>query len=54
VRNAIIDKNVVIPDGYSIGLDPKADRAAGFTVTEEGITVLGKGQQIPGKYSGAR
>jgi glucose-1-phosphate adenylyltransferase len=54
VSNAIIDKNVVVPDGYSIGLDPKADRAAGFTVTEEGITVLGKGHRIPGKYTGAK
>ena len=53
VSNAILDKNVVVPDGFSIGLDPEADRAAGFTVTDDGITVLGKGHPIPGKYTGA-
>ena len=50
--NAIIDKNVVIPDGVEIGVDHEADRAAGFTVTDEGITVLGKGQPVPGDYTG--
>jgi glucose-1-phosphate adenylyltransferase len=53
VSNAIIDKNVVVPDGFSIGLDPDADAKAGFTVTDEGITVLGKGQPIEGAYTGA-
>ncbi|MGI8888069.1 MAG: glucose-1-phosphate adenylyltransferase [Nocardioidaceae bacterium] len=52
--NTIVDKNVVIPDGCQIGFDPAADRAAGFMVTDEGITVLGKGQRIAGTYSGAR
>jgi len=52
LRNAIIDKNVTVPDGVHIGYDPDADRAAGFTVTEEGITVLGKGQHVEGTYSG--
>jgi glucose-1-phosphate adenylyltransferase len=53
ISNTIIDKNVVVPDGVAIGLDPDADRAAGFTVTEDGITVLGKGQPIAGTYTGA-
>ncbi|MFY9914942.1 MAG: glucose-1-phosphate adenylyltransferase [Nocardioidaceae bacterium] len=53
ISNAIIDKNVIVPDGFSIGLDPEADRAAGFSVTDEGITVLGKGQHIEGEYTGA-
>jgi glucose-1-phosphate adenylyltransferase len=52
VGNAIIDKNIVVPDGYQIGVDHEADRAAGFTVTDEGITVLGKGQPIAGTYTG--
>ncbi len=52
VRNAIIDKNVVVPDGARIGYDRDADLAAGFTVTDEGITVLGKGHPVPGHYSG--
>ena len=48
VRNAILDKNVTVPDGAEIGVDPDADRARGFTVSDGGVTVLGKSQQIPG------
>ncbi len=47
VRRAILDKNVVVPDGARIGVDPEHDRARGFTVTDSGITVLGKGRRIP-------
>jgi glucose-1-phosphate adenylyltransferase len=54
VVNAIIDKNVVVPDNYEIGVDPDLDRKAGFTVTDGGITALGKDQHIDGTYSGAR
>ena len=47
VRRAIVDKNVVIPDNARIGMDPEEDRARGFTVTESGLVVIGKGQLIP-------
>ena len=43
VRRAILDKDVVITDGASVGVDHEADQARGFTVTETGITVVGKG-----------
>ena len=45
VRRAIIDKNVVIPDGFKIGVDEAADRER-FTVTETGLVVIGKGDAI--------
>jgi glucose-1-phosphate adenylyltransferase len=47
VNRAIIDKNVKVPAGAAIGLDPERDRARGFKVTDSGITVLSKGQQVP-------
>jgi glucose-1-phosphate adenylyltransferase len=40
IRKAIIDKNVVIPDGAEIGYDLEADRRKGYTVTESGIVVV--------------
>lgn len=40
VRRAIIDKNVVIPDGAQVGVDLQADRRRGFEVTEKGVVVI--------------
>jgi glucose-1-phosphate adenylyltransferase len=45
VRRAILDKHVVVPPGARIGVDPEADRRR-FTVSPNGITVLGKGQTV--------
>ncbi|MET1088276.1 MAG: glucose-1-phosphate adenylyltransferase [Arthrobacter sp.] len=47
IHRAILDKNVKVPAGAAIGLDPDLDRARGFKVTESGITVLSKGQNVP-------
>ena len=45
VKRAIIDKNVRIPAGAQIGVDPEADRKR-FTVSPEGIVVIGKGDIV--------
>jgi glucose-1-phosphate adenylyltransferase len=47
VRRAIIDKNVVIPRGARIGVNIEEDRARGFTLSDNGIVVLGKGDVVP-------
>jgi len=42
VRRAILDKNVVVPDGAHVGVDLDEDRRR-YTVSAEGVVVLGKG-----------
>lgn len=46
VHRAILDKNVVLTDGATVGVDRDRDLERGFTVTESGITVVGKGVRI--------
>jgi glucose-1-phosphate adenylyltransferase len=46
VHRAILDKEVVVEPGATVGADPEADRARGFTVTDSGITVVGKGVHV--------
>ncbi|MGL4831460.1 MAG: glucose-1-phosphate adenylyltransferase [Propionibacteriaceae bacterium] len=47
VKRAILDKNVIVPDGVEIGVNHEADVARGFTVSPGGITVVGKGITVP-------
>ena len=47
LRNAIVDKNVAIPDGVEVGVDQEADLKRGFLV-EDGLTVLSKDFVFPG------
>ncbi len=49
VRRAILDKNVIVPDGVEIGVDHDHDRARGFHV-ENGITVVAKNAAVPGNW----
>jgi glucose-1-phosphate adenylyltransferase len=46
LRRVIVDKNVEIPPKTRIGFDPEEDRTRGFTVTEEGLTVIPAGTKI--------
>lgn len=46
IRRAIIDKDVVIPEGAQIGVDLDHDRDRGFVVTDSGLVVIGKGQTV--------
>ncbi|HEY0409937.1 MAG TPA: glucose-1-phosphate adenylyltransferase, partial [Candidatus Dormibacteraeota bacterium] len=45
MRRVIVDKQVVIPPGARIGVDPERDRAR-FTVSGGGVVVIGKRQVI--------
>ena len=51
VRGAILDKNVVVPDGALVGVDLATDRAR-YTVSAGGVVVLGKGDHGPVARSG--
>jgi len=46
IRKSIIDKNVIVPEGYEIGFDLENDRKK-FTVTESGIVVIEKNAVLP-------
>jgi len=46
IRNAIIDKNVTVPEGAQVGVNKEHDKARGFVVSEGGITVVGKSQPV--------
>ena len=46
VHRAILDKNVVLADGATVGVDLQRDLERGFTVTSSGLTVVGKGVHI--------
>ncbi|MDH3261221.1 MAG: glucose-1-phosphate adenylyltransferase [Acidimicrobiia bacterium] len=45
VRRAIIDKGVVVPPGFQIGVDLDLDRER-YTVSDDGIIVIGKGDKL--------
>jgi glucose-1-phosphate adenylyltransferase len=45
IRKAIIDKEVKIPPGTTIGYDLEHDRKRGFLVTEQGVVVIAKAEQ---------
>jgi glucose-1-phosphate adenylyltransferase len=46
IRRAIIDKGVRVPSGLRIGYDADLDRTRGLTVTEGGLTIVAKGEDL--------
>ena len=46
IRRAIIDKDVHIPAGFEIGWNRETDLDRGFTITEDGIVVVAKGEEL--------
>ena len=50
VRRAILDKNVLVPDGAEIGINHDHDRARGYVVTDSGITVVTKNTKVPQEW----
>lgn len=46
IRRVIIDEDVVIPDGFTIGYDPEQDRSR-FMFSPGGIVILPKGMNLP-------
>ncbi len=46
VRRAIIDKGVRIPSETEIGYDPVADAARGFTITDSGLVVIAREEEL--------
>jgi glucose-1-phosphate adenylyltransferase len=46
VENAILDKNVAVLEGATVGVDKERDRARGFAVSPGGVTVVSKGQVV--------
>jgi glucose-1-phosphate adenylyltransferase len=51
VRRAIVDKNVRVPAGTMIGLDPEEDAARGLVVSADGVTVVPKGYRFESSAS---
>ncbi len=46
IHRAILDKNVVLADGATVGVDRERDLARGFTVTDTGITIVAKNARV--------
>jgi glucose-1-phosphate adenylyltransferase len=46
IYRAIIDKNVVIRENATVGIDREHDLERGFTISPSGVTVVPKGAVV--------
>jgi glucose-1-phosphate adenylyltransferase len=46
IRRAIVDKDVKVPSGFEIGYNHELDRARGLTITEGGVVVVAKAEDL--------
>lgn len=46
IKRAIVDKNVIIPEGMKIGFNREEDEKRGFYVSQGGVTVVPKGAKL--------
>jgi glucose-1-phosphate adenylyltransferase len=46
IRRAIVDKDVRIPSNFEIGWNREADIARGYSITDDGIVVVAKGEDL--------
>ncbi len=46
IRRAIIDKDVKVPAGFDIGWNHDTDRARGLKITEDGVTVVARSEDL--------
>lgn len=46
VENTILEKNVIVQEGATVGLNKEHDRARGLVVSSGGVTVVGQGQVV--------
>lgn len=46
VRHAILDKNVYVSDGAAVGTHRADDERRGFTISADGVVVVGKGELV--------
>jgi glucose-1-phosphate adenylyltransferase len=47
IRRAIIDKDVIVPEGTVIGYDPEDDKRRFQYISPGGVVVIPKGEQLP-------
>jgi glucose-1-phosphate adenylyltransferase len=53
IRRAILDKEVKVPAGFQIGYNRQLDLSRGMTLTDDGVTVVAKAEDLERFVTGA-